>query len=399
MFVSPRALALFALVTTWLIGCSGGSEGETARCSVNQQNSCPCTDGRLGVQVCQAGEFSPCSCPAGSTPIDPTPGTGGSGQAGTTTAEPSDEPVDIELFCHDTHRVFSRIADRCCSTDEKTKALVLKHSEIDREREEFCVALLTKSQALGRITFDRAKVTACRSAQQQAVDGATCGQLFDETFTSHVPATPCLDAVEGQKRSGEPCLRDHECVAGMTCVGFSIYNEGTCRIPGSGAACGFESNEASDYIAYKGTYPLFGHHPACAEGYFCDTFTGLCSPQELVGGSCNRSASGNPRECADGLFCLDGGVTGQCAKTPAGTKGDVCSNASACFRDEFCAAMAPCQTGLFCDVDSSYKLPPTCQPRKPTGTSCTGTSSQECQGDCVPAAGGTKRCVDLCSGG
>lgn len=83
---------LFGLLAGIALACGdgdGGAEGDGGACVPGQQVTCPCPDGSMGVQACEAGGafFEPCMCGGGTEGASATDGDTEDGNSGSSGAD------------------------------------------------------------------------------------------------------------------------------------------------------------------------------------------------------------------------------------------------------------------------------------------------------------------------
>ena len=163
---------------------------------------------------------------------------------------------------------------------------------------------------------------------------------------------------------------DHECATGLTCVGYTAAEEGTCQTPPAiDAACGPGEGGAGGVSTFA-----FSDHPSCADGAYCSD--GRCVARVAEGGNC-FSVGGEESMCEASLVC----VRGKCA-------------AKFSAQGEPCDTTSDCVTPLFCEGVPSG----TCEPLKGAGGTCTGGFgfATECSGRCDAEGGESGTCVSFC---
>lgn len=238
---------------------------------------------------------------------------------------------------------MARAASNLCFSDISA-ALSRSRASFDADAAQHCVAML------------RSKLLA------QSSETDTLFQHF-----------PCDRVLLGVQAEGQPCRYSVECKDGLSCVGYAVGVDGTCKKPPrSGEAC-----ERQPFGTILNDEAATLHHPACASGAWCDGKT--CDKRVPAGHKCGSSAA-----CAEGLAC----VMGKCA--PRGAAG------GGCWTD------ADCAFGLWCDKSADAGTG-RCATKRVEGAAC--RSNQQCKGRCdVPAGldagpGEHGKCASVCGSG
>lgn len=249
---------------------------------------------------------------------------------------------DDRGFCDATLGVVVRALEACCTPDDKATGDYRFSHDLAAALLPVCTSTLGASLSKGRVTVNAAARDACYAAYAETYAPGKCANIT-QTFSD--PSGPsCRQAFAGVGAAGAPCLGDHECQDGLTCVGYTQTADGSCIAPPSlGQPCGAAKTDGGAV----GLASLeFGDHPSCASGARCDSLSGTCvaadpePPPSADGGPCTSS-----RGCQPGLYCEDG----------------------------------------------------TCRPKKAAGGTCTGSSfDTECIGRCDAPSGEPGTCVSFC---
>ena len=220
----------------------------------------------------------------------------------------------------------------------------------------------------GHVVFDQARADAC----VQMLRANTADRASEtDTFFAHAP---CDEVLTGRQGVGQACLLPVECKEGLTCVGYRVGIEGTCKATA-------KTKEACSPQVFGATFNLEAtslHHPPCRPADWCDGT--VCSPRIAAGKACTAAES-----CAAGLSC----VMGKCARR--GQPGEACQKPADCMFQLRCESAGDGGVG-------SGK----CANRKAEGEDC--TNPDECKGSCsTPAGKGgaapVGKCVSVCGSG
>lgn len=274
-----------------------------------------------------------------------TNGSSGGTSSGTTSAPTTASPQDVTDFCDKTLGIVVGALEQCCNDTDKQQQLYKLTHDLAELLTPGCKLTLANSASKGRVLTRSDRASECYAAIAANYAPGKCGNIT-QTFSDPSGAA-CKEAFLGTVPEGAGCLGDHECIDGLTCVGYTDSEDGKCtRPPAIGAACGQAPNEAGATIS--STSLGFGTHPSCAAGAHCDDVT-------------HRCAGGDP-------------------KTP-GAEGAACTS----FDD--------CAGGTFCANDTHV-----CTKSRPAGGDCTGNTftSGECAGRCDAANGQPGKCVAFC---
>jgi hypothetical protein len=294
-------------------------------------------------------------------------GTGGPLAPGTT--PPAGAAGD---FCQKTLGVVVGALEACCTEQDKQTADYKFTGGIAAKLLPVCTSALEASVTKNRVLYRGNKADACYAAYRTTYAPGKCENL---TQTYADPAgTACREAFTGVGETGAPCMGDHECVEGLTCVGYTKIADGTCKAPPAiGEDCGPGRSDAGS----SGSQSLeFGSHPACAAGARCDVITSKCVKAAAEGEDCSSTD-----ECGSSLapYC----VRGRCGANGPGGEGATCLDDEDCTPDVYCSGTAG--------------LEGTCTKKKPAGGSCTGgTFVTECLGRCNASPGASGTCASFC---
>jgi hypothetical protein len=199
---------------------------------------------------------------------------------------------------------------------------------------------------------------ACLAAAD-ALASATCTELTPTVESTMDPSSPlgvtCKTAYAGVQKAGDPCLFPDECTPGLACVGYIVPDdtqpgtEGTCAVPPAlGAACGPGVQHVDGANVYVSAAPIFGDHPECATGAYCDI---TCVARKAAGTPCFED-----NECLGGMRCH----VGVCAAAAPAVAGEPCKGLSDCAFPLRCqgntggaagTCVAPGSRGAACDSD------------------------------------------------
>ncbi len=301
------------------------------------------------------------------------PGTDGGvntpsdGALGPTTAPPRGAAGE---FCQGTLGVIVSAFDSCCSAGDKETTDYMFMRGLVSELLPRCTSALEASIAKSRVLYRAAETDACFAAYRTNYASGNC-QSLTQTFAD--PSGPsCREAFTGVGQAGAACAGDHECVDGLTCVGYTKDADGSCKAPPAiGEACG----PGGDADAREPMTLAFGSHPACAPGARCDLVSSQCVKANGEGEACSSTD-----ECSTSLHC----VRKKCQAAGPGGEGAVCLDNEDCTPDSFCAGADGVSEG-------------TCAKKRPAGGACTGAVFvTECSGRCDAELGSAGACVSFC---
>jgi hypothetical protein len=248
-------------------------------------------------------------------------------------------------FCDKTLGVLVRAMEACCTAeDQATQDYRFTH-DLAAALVPVCTEALEGSITRARVLERATERDACYAAYADRYGPTKCANIT-QTF-SDPAGTSCREAFAGVGKLDAPCMGDHECEDGLTCVGYTKTTDGKCMVPPAiGEACGAARSDGGSSGA---TSLELGHHPACATGAECDAVDRTCV-----------------------------------AAQPDVSKGD--ENAS-------CANSDGCKPHLYCDASTKK-----CLAKKIAGGTCTGaTFVTECIGRCdAPGVGQPGTCVSFC---
>lgn len=286
---------------------------------------------------------------------------------------------DIEGFCKGTLGLYAPMYEACCDPSVAPKRYSFDNGVL-KGLLVACTTTLGKSVQSGRATLNSAAAATCAANVSKEVQARTCPDVL-RAPSNQTPksifkeAAGCSEVLVGQQGVDAPCAKDHECVDGLTCVGWTSESDGICKTPpGSGAPCAYAVPDGGGFVEVLRWG--FGTHPRCAAGYYCASSAfqqGTCQPSKSAEASCDSDD-----ECAEGLRCQLG-VCGTAGPAPAGAP---------------CERSSDCQDRLHCKSADGGSL---CAPREVAGTPCSSELGSECQGACVkPDGGGAASCVAFC---
>lgn len=324
----------------------------------------------ISATVVLACEEDTSSTPGASSggPVLDGGGAGIDAPVGSATPAPSGSGAE---FCQKTLGVVVGALEACCTADDKTTAdYQLTHGIVSRLLP-VCTETLEASVTKGRVLFRADRGAACFGAYETTYAPGKCSNI---TQTYADPAgIACREAFVGTGAAGAPCMGDHECADGLTCVEYTKLSDGACKPPPAiGEACGAGRSDAGA----SGAASLdFGVHPSCADGARCDSFEGKCVKAAANGEDC-----GSTEDCAASLHC----VLGKC-----GTSGPAGPGAK-------CAVTDDCAPDCYCDRGSG-SAEGTCATKKGAGGTCTGAAFvSECVGRCDAELGQPGTCASFC---
>jgi len=235
-------------------------------------------------------------------------GSSTSSSGGTNAAFPT--TTNVTDFCEKTLGVVVGVLEQCCTASDKEAIDYKLTHDLAALLKPQCTLVLASSAAAGRVLYRADRGDACYTAYASTYGPDKCGNIT-ETFADP-SGTACREAFVGTSADGEECLGDHECVDGLTCVGYSDSAQGHCIAPPAlGQLCGKAKGDAASVS--NETVLNFGTHPQCATGAECDGSTGTCvtaKPAEPP--PAERKSAGSA--CAGGLLSTE--CAGRCdAKT------------------------------------------------------------------------------------
>jgi hypothetical protein len=300
---------------------------------------------------------------------------GGSGEGGPASLGMEAAAGDGRNFCQRTYGHVVDTLHGCCSDGDKDTGDYKIADGLFSALAPVCVDTLESSIAKKRVLLHRAEAESCFAAYAEHFGtGDKCRTL---TTTYSDPAgSDCRNSFTGVQAVGAPCAGDHECLQGLTCIGYTPTSDGTCQTPpAAGAACGPARGEGGS-IRFSSLE--FGSHPGCATGAYCNE--GKCVGQAADGQACERADSEEANPCAGTEVC----VMGKCAAVRSAVNGP-------------CASNEDCEGALHC-AKIKGQSSGTCQTLKPAGGTCTGGYgfATECVGRCNAAAGADGVCASFC---
>ncbi|MBX3207472.1 MAG: hypothetical protein KF764_20660 [Labilithrix sp.] len=298
-------------------------------------------------------------------------GDGGAAADGALGAATPPPPAAAGDFCQKTLGVVVGALAACCTAEDKATQDYRFSHDLAEAFIPVCRSTLEASVAKKRVLYRGDAGDACFAAYAATYAPGACANI---TQTYADPAgTSCREAFVGVGGEGAPCMGDHECVDGLTCVGYTKDVDGACKAPPAiGEACGAARVDGGS----NGAVSLeFGSHPACAAGARCESLERRCVKAAASGERC-----GFDDECAEPLRC----VLGVCGTSGPGGEGAKCLRADDCTPDCFCDGAAGNTQG-------------TCAKKRAAGGSCTGaTFVSECIGRCDAKPGEPGKCVSFC---
>jgi hypothetical protein len=268
----------------------------------------------------------------------------------------------VRDFCNDAYTAdVDRLKDKCAPADLSTTEAMA------RAAANLCFSDISAALSRSRASFDADAAQHC-VAMLRAKPLAQSSET--DTFFQHFP---CDRVLLGLQAQGQPCRYSVECKDGLSCVGYSVGVDGTCKKPPRpGEAC-----EGQPFGTILNDAAASLHHPACARGAWCNGKT--CDRRLPAGRACGSSAA-----CAEGLAC----VMGRCAPRGAAGAG--------------CRTDADCVFGLWCDHDADAGTG-RCATKRAQGAAC--GSNEQCKGRCDLAAardagpGEHGTCASVCGSG
>jgi hypothetical protein len=264
-------------------------------------------------------------------------------------------PSDAEAFCTGAFLADAEMLKSKCSDKDYGSSIGL-----ERSAAKFCTKDVSTLLGFGRAKLDSVTGKACIDAIKTAAATAVSGA--NDTFFTF---PPCDHVFVGSVKEGGACRWPPECNDGLTCVGYAVGVDGTCKKPAKvGGAC---TTQAFGGVLNETALSM--HHASCIAGSYCDGKT--CVARAADGGACVST-----KTCAVGHSC----VMGKCAKARAVA-------GAACAKNDDCAL------GLMCDSA-------TCVEKKSAGASCT---KDQCKGWCdiptTPPGQKTGTCTSSCGSG
>ena len=318
------------------------------------------------VLACEEDSSSAPGASSGGPALD-----GGGGEAGSgPPASPAPSGTGAE-FCQKTLGVVAGALETCCTADDKTTTDYQFMHGIVSSLLPVCQEALEASIAKGRVLFRAERGAACYAAYETTYAPGKCSNV---TQTYADPAgSACRETFVGTVAEGAPCMGDHECADGLTCVGYTKVSEGTCKVPPAiGEPCGPGRSDAG---ATGAASLELGAHPSCADGARCDPLERKC-----VKAAANGEACGSTDDCAASLHC----VLGKCITSGPGGPGATCAVADDCTPDSYCERASGASEG-------------TCAKKKAAGGTCTGAMFvSECIGRCDAEPGEPGSCASFC---
>jgi hypothetical protein len=262
---------------------------------------------------------------------------------------------DVEAFCTGAYMADAELLKTKCSDKDYASSLGL-----ERSAAKFCAKDVSTLLGFGRAKLDTTIGKACIEAVKTAAATAVSGA--NDTFFTF---TPCDRVITGSVKDGGACRWPPECGDGLTCVGYGVGVDGTCKKAAKvGGACTTQ--------AFGGVFnetALSMHHASCVASAYCDGKT--CVARAADGGACVSS-----KTCGAGRSC----VMAKCAKSRAPV-GAACAKAS------------DCALGLMCDSS-------VCVEKKSAGASC---AKDQCKGWCdipdKPPGQTVGTCTSSCGSG
>jgi hypothetical protein len=297
-------------------------------------------------------------------------GDGGSPPIGPGTPPPAGAAGD---FCQKTLGVVVGALEACCTSDDKATQDYKFTHDLAAMLLPICTSTLDGSITKQRVLYHADRADACFAAYQTTYAPGQCANIT-QTF-SDPAGTACREAFSGVGTAGAACQGDHECIEGLTCVGFTGQSDGSCKSPPPiGDDCGEAKSDGA-----KGSNAAsleFGSHPHCAAGARCDSATRKCVKAAGDGEACSFSEM-----CASPLQC----VLGKCGPNgPAGENGP-------------CIDKDDCTPDCYCEGGSPPSTQGACKKKKSVGGTCNGSSFvTECFGRCDAPSGQPGLCKSFC---
>jgi hypothetical protein len=274
-------------------------------------------------------------------------------------------------FCQATFGKFVEAFTQCCTTEDRTTTEYTLSADLFERVTAACGSKLGAGLQAGRLAHDPAAADACYSAYQAYLDSIPCATVPSDSPDG---LGACAAVFTGLVPAGAACAGDHECVDGLTCVGWAAGRDGVCKIPPAiGEACGEGESEGDGGVTQTLRFG-FGDHPRCAPDAYCGSR--VCRAKSQLGATCSRD-----EQCADAASCR----RYECSHDPLQGIGGVCRGAQDCTSDLFCA-------------QSSVGAEGTCQPKKSDGDAC--GLLVLCKGRCDRPDGGAEgTCRSYCGSG
>jgi hypothetical protein len=263
----------------------------------------------------------------------------------------------------------------CCTPGDMTSADYQFTYAILKAFGDLIAQVVQTGATDGRLTYDAAAAGNCLSQLMTIFAGVPCGA---STNVGQMMLT-CSRVTTGHQMVGQGCASDADCADGLTCVGYIVGDptkglpgsDGACRMPpAAGAACGAGRTDAGVSLSldFGSSSSLFGTHPQCVTGYYCQD--SKCVVQAQAGGQCVED-----KQCVTGLTCHL----------------QVCGMAGPAAAGAACKGTSDCMSGLYCNTMTGK-----CTTKETAGQPCVGFGGQ-CLGRCsVPDGGSAGTCVPFC---
>lgn len=296
--------------------------------------------------------------------------SGGSSSSGSTSSSSGGSGGTSRPFCVVMNDLLNA-ADACCTGADRTTQ-PYEYLKLISTFSKLACTILDASVASGRTKINAAAQASCVAGFEDYLKNAGCpyGAGLAPLFGIDRTNAACTTIYEGTVAAGGGCKGPHECVAGLTCVGYTNDADGKCVTPPAlDQPCGAARTDAG----YVSLDTGFGDHPGCAPGAYC--FVDKCVAQKAPGETCTD------HEQCNGTKCYLGTCGGATDRAPSGGA---------------CKSTSDCQSGLACHVPADGAMG-TCGAPKPAGQTCSGKAVAECLGRCeLPDGGGAGTCVVWC---
>jgi len=298
----------------------------------------------------------------------PTQGDGGStssSSGGGSTSSSSSGGTSKRSYCDALDALIDK-ETKCCSADD----LAMKDNDLLFAKafyQQFVCPAIDQAMARNRLAVDPNGSAACNAAVDAALAKLACPEPPSAENAGSAIGNPCLNFYAGLVSENGACRADHECMNGLTCVGWGAEVDGKCvKPPAIGQACGHASGDAGQgpYIELP-----FGTHPKCATGARCNDVEGKCEARAGLDQSCFSDEG-----CLENLKCHLG----------------KCGSAGPSDVDGACIGDADCKDGLWCTCTSSLSCDGgagTCKAKLPLDSACNAYRKQ-CGGKCISPDGG-----------
>lgn len=319
-----------------------------------------------------AGVVVACSDDEGQAPVTyPTQGDGGA-TASSSSSSGGSSSGTLPTISHDYCGIAIALVDKilsCCTEETKASRGDGNYSFAKAIYQGYVCPTIEGALASGRIRVDEKAEATCIGNAEAILAKMTCPYHPTPADTDSLAAEACSKVYAGTVAESGACRGDHECVDGLTCVGWNATTDGTCKSPPAlGEPCG--AGPASDGGANVLVELPFGQHSKCAPGGYCAADR-KCAAQAAQGEFC-----GGDSMCANGLKCFQ----------------DKCGGPGPSDENGPCLSSDDCKEDLYCTSRDAGA----CKPKKAPGETCSKLQG-DCRSNCdVPDGGTTGTCVSYC---